>query len=231
MYCVKCGVELADSEKKCPLCGTVVYHPYVKQEPAEPTYPEPEQPPEVVNPKGVLFILTSFFALALIITLLCDWRINGVITWSGYAGSGIILGYILVALPLWFKRPNPVIFVPIDFAVTGGFLLYINFHTGGNWFMTFAFPVTLMTMVIVTAVIALSRYLKKGHLFVYGCAFIAAGGAAMMTEFFLNLTFGLHDTFIWAIYPLAAFVIVGATLITIGCCKPLRESLHKKFFI
>ena len=27
MYCVKCGVELADSEKKCPLCGTPVFHP------------------------------------------------------------------------------------------------------------------------------------------------------------------------------------------------------------
>ena len=27
MYCIKCGVELADSEKKCPLCGTVVFNP------------------------------------------------------------------------------------------------------------------------------------------------------------------------------------------------------------
>ena len=27
MYCIKCGVKLADTEKKCPLCGTVVYHP------------------------------------------------------------------------------------------------------------------------------------------------------------------------------------------------------------
>ena len=27
MFCVKCGVELADSEKVCPLCGTRVFHP------------------------------------------------------------------------------------------------------------------------------------------------------------------------------------------------------------
>ena len=26
MYCIKCGVELADSEKVCPLCGTRVFH-------------------------------------------------------------------------------------------------------------------------------------------------------------------------------------------------------------
>ena len=25
MYCVKCGVELADSQRVCPLCGTRVF--------------------------------------------------------------------------------------------------------------------------------------------------------------------------------------------------------------
>lgn len=27
MYCINCGVELADSETVCPLCGTRVFHP------------------------------------------------------------------------------------------------------------------------------------------------------------------------------------------------------------
>ena len=39
MYCVKCGVELADTENKCPLCGTSVYHPDIVRDKAEPTYP------------------------------------------------------------------------------------------------------------------------------------------------------------------------------------------------
>ena len=231
MYCVNCGVELADSEKKCPLCGTIVYHPYVKQDPAERPYPKPEHPPEVVSPKGLLFLLTAFFALALVITVLCDWRVNGSVSWSGIAGSAIICGYIIVALPMWFKKPNPVIFVPVDFAVIGGMLLYIDFYTGGRWFMTFAFPVTGMAMIIVTAVVALCRYLRRGYLFIFGGAFIAAGGATMLMEFFLNLTFKLHDSFIWSLYPLAACVIMGLTLIIIGICRPLRESLHRKMFI
>ena len=29
-YCVNCGVELSQNEKKCPLCGTEVYHPNQK---------------------------------------------------------------------------------------------------------------------------------------------------------------------------------------------------------
>ena len=27
MYCIKCGVRLADTERSCPLCGTVCFHP------------------------------------------------------------------------------------------------------------------------------------------------------------------------------------------------------------
>ena len=39
MYCVKCGVELADSEKKCPLCGTPVFHPDIPRNLSEPPFP------------------------------------------------------------------------------------------------------------------------------------------------------------------------------------------------
>ena len=39
MYCIKCGVELADSEKKCPLCGTVVFNPEVARPDGAPPYP------------------------------------------------------------------------------------------------------------------------------------------------------------------------------------------------
>ena len=30
MYCIQCGVKLADSQSACPLCGTVVFHPDIK---------------------------------------------------------------------------------------------------------------------------------------------------------------------------------------------------------
>lgn len=53
----------------------------------------------------------------------------------------------------------------------------------------------------------------------------------MLVEFLLNLTFHLHDTFLWSFYPLAVCVVLGAMLLVIAACKPLRRSLHKKFFI
>ena len=232
MYCVKCGVELADSQRVCPLCGTRVFHPDIPRTPADPPYPPDERVhPEEVNRSGVCFILTALALLPAVICVLCDWRINGGILWSGYASGGILLLYVLTVLPLWFKRPNPVIFVPVDFAAIILYLLYIDLATGGHWFLTFAFPVAGSIGVFITTMVALLRYVRRGYLYIFGGALIAAGGLAMLLEFLLNLTFGVHQTFFWSFYPLAAGVLLGVMLIIIAVCPPLRRSLHRKFFL
>ena len=232
MYCVKCGVELADSEKVCPLCGTRAFHPDMPPQQGEPPYPpDPRPHMEEVSRSGVLFFLTVLALLPAVLFILCDWRINGTIVWSGYASGGVALLYIMVALPLWFRRPNPVIFVPIDFAAIGLYLLYINFATGGHWFLSFAFPVTGAIGLLVTAMVTLLRYLPGGHLYVVGGGLILSGGLAVLIEFLINLTFRLHETFFWSLYPLAAGVILGGMLLVVAGCKPLRQSLHRKFFL
>ena len=58
MYCVKCGVELADTENKCPLCGTAVYHPDIQREAVQPNYPMYVKERENMRPQGVLFIIS-----------------------------------------------------------------------------------------------------------------------------------------------------------------------------
>ena len=126
MYCIKCGVELADSEKVCPLCGTVCSTPICLRAGREPVSAGCQPPCRGREPRGRAVRAAVLFLLPAVISVLCDWRINGSIVWSGYASGGVALLYVLVALPLWFRRPNPVIFVPIDFAAIGLYLLYIN---------------------------------------------------------------------------------------------------------
>lgn len=231
MYCVNCGVELAASEKKCPLCGTAAFHPDLPGQNGETPYP-PERRirPEDVNRSGILFVLTVAALLPAVICLLCDWRINGGIVWSGYASGAIALAYVLILLPMWFRNPNPVIFVPVDFAAIGLYLLYIDFATEGHWFLSFALPVTAAIGVLVSTVVTLTHYLRAGFLFIYGGGMILGGGLAVLIEFLLNLTFHTHEALFWSIYPLAAGVILGGMLIVIAICRPLRESLRRKLF-
>ena len=233
MYCVKCGVELADSEKKCPLCGTEVICPgEEKREISPPPYPPyPGAVREGVSRNGVLFVLTVLFLLPFCLCLICDIKINGGVVWSGYASGGILLIYVMSVLPVWFRRPNPVIFVPIDFAAIGLYLLYISCATGGHWFLSFALPVTTAAGLILTAAVTLLKYLRKGYLFIFGGTIILSGAYTVLVEFLLNLNFHVHDEFIWSFYPFSVSFILGVMLIVIGTCRPLRESLHKKFFL
>ena len=163
--------------------------------------------------------------------MMIDLHLNGRVVWSGYVAGGLLTGYIALVLPFWFRHPNPVIFVPIDFAAAIIYILYICFATRGSWFLSLAFPITGIAGLLVTAVITLCRYLKRGRLFIFGGFFIALGGYAVLIEMFIKITFkSLHFVF-WSIYPLTVFVLVGLMLIAIGVCKPLRSSLDKRFFI
>lgn len=231
MYCVNCGVELADSETVCPLCGTRVFHPDLSRPQADAPYPPDHHvKPEDVNRSGILFGDDDAGAFASSHLPAVRLRINGRLVWSGFAAGAIGLLYVLIVLPMWFKRPNPVIFVPVDFAAIGLYLLYIDLAVKGGWFLSFAFPVTAAIGLLLTAVVALVRYVRGGYLYIFGGALILAGGLAVLIEFLINVTFGIHKALLWSIYPLAAGVILGGMLLVIAICKPLRKSLHRKFF-
>ena len=228
MYCIKCGVELADSEPKCPLCHTPVYYlDYVPKE--ERPYPKFEKP-ETVNPRGIYFIISFAFIIASVISFLCDLNLGNGLTWSGYAIGGMLLFYIIFVLPGWFKKYNPAIFVPSDFLAIALYLLYISIATEGDWFFTFALPITGAMCIIMSSITILSYYLKRGYLYIYGGAIIAAGAFCPIMEMLSVVTFG-GEYMRWGIYPLAALFLIGMMLIVIAIVKPFRESLCRIFAI
>lgn len=229
MYCIKCGVGLSDTEKKCPLCGTEVYHPNIKREYAEPHYPENKRPPKTAKPNAVNGAVLILFFIPLALTFLADLQSNGTLTWFGYVAGALLLAYTLIALPHWFSKPNPVIFAPCDFAATALYLLYINMETGGHWFLTFAFPLTSCIGVIVCTVVTLIRYIKKGRLYIFGGASMALGGTMILMEGLIDLTFG--KTFSgWSFYPFAVLFILGGALIFLAINSSAREAMERKLF-
>lgn len=233
MYCVKCGVELADTENKCPLCGTAVYHPDIQRERVEPNYPKYVKQRENMRPQGVMFIITVLCLMPIAITAFCDLYLGNGFTWAGYPIGAIILGYTVFVLPRWFYRPNPVIFCPISFAVVALYLLYIDYATNGGWFLSFAFPIVVYAACCFCTVVTLLRYTRRGRLYIAGGCFISVGFLCVLIEFFMNLTFFTRPpfNFFWSIIPLIACFLAGMMLIVIAIVKPWRESLKKRFFI
>ena len=229
MYCVKCGVELSDSEVKCPLCHTPICYPdYKPSEEAKP-YPRFEKP-ETVNPRGIYFIISFACVIAAVISFVCDLNIGNGITWAGYVLGGISLFYILFILPAWFKKYNPAIFIPSDFVAIGLYLLYINHATDGNWFLTFALPVTGIITIVISSITILCYYLKRGYLYIFGGALIGAGLFFPVIETLAIITFQMRPM-LWSLYPLIALFLIGIMLIVIAIVKPFRESLCRIFAI
>ena len=231
MYCIKCGVKLADSEKVCPLCGTRVYHPDIPLKEDEYTYPKNRYPKKERRSLGFPIFATAFALIPIIITLACDLRFNSAVTWSGYVVGAVILAYVIFILPRWFRSPNPVIFVPCSFAAAALYLLYINFATGGNWFLPFALPVTAFCAALVTAAVALTKYVKKGRLYIFGGATVLLGLFMPVLEYLISSAFGPEKMLGWSFYPMTALILVGGFLIFLAICAPAREFIERKFFI
>lgn len=230
MYCIQCGVELSEGQSICPVCNTRVYHPELPVK-ERPTYPQKAFPSEAVNRRGLLFVITVLAGLPLLLPTVLELLWHGTVSWSGYVAGGVLLGYLAVILPFWFRRPHPAIFVPCDFAALLLYLLYIDLQTNGGWFLGFALPVTVALCLIITACVTLNYYLRGARLYIFGGGLIAMGLWTVLIEFLIWETFAVRATVMWSICSFLTLFVLGMMLIIIAIVKPLKESLYKFFFI
>ena len=229
VYCIKCGVKLADTEKKCPLCETVVCHPDYPRDENQNLYPSEKRPPDTAESKALNGAIIILFLIPLILCFFGDILPDGQMNWFGYAVSAEVVAYVAMALPLWFRKPNPVILVPCNFASTVLYLLYIDLVSGGKWFMSFAFPVVGGLCLIISTMVTLLYYLRRGRLYVLAGTFMALGSFMLLIEFLMGITFGMR--FIgWSIYPLVILMMTGGLLMYFAISQSAREVIKRKLF-
>ena len=234
MYCIKCGVELGESEEKCPLCGLVPYHPELSKnrKVKNKSYPDTVAKPQRSFKRVSVMLMVSWLTAILLFTLmLVDYSLNHDMMWSKYVMISIVLFYVLVFLPQWFKKPNPVIFVSIDMLAITGFLAAVCAFVEGTWFLTFAFPMMAFPTAISVAVVSLVKYVRKGYLYIAGGAVILLGISMVGMEILMNITFGIRGHLVWSYIPLVVMALIGIFFIIVAIVKPFREALSKIFFV
>ena len=231
MYCMKCGVKLAESQENCPLCGLRVYHPDLPSPSEDKLFPKEPLPPLPARSHVFSAAATIIFLLPLLLVLFADLNSTGSITWSGYVVGALLVGYVIVILPIWFAKPNPVIFVPCGCGAVLLYLLYIDLITPGSWFLPFVLPVGGAITLTLSAMVTLLHYLKRGRLYIYGGGMMAFGGTFLLTEFTLSYTFASARFIGWSVYPCGTLFLLGCTLIFLAICRSAREAAHRRFFI
>lgn len=229
MYCINCGAKLEKTEKICPLCDTKVYHPDIVTDKNETLYPNGRIPEIKYRSSAFNGAVVIMFLIPVVVSFLADFHFDRKIEWFGYVLGALLLGYLVFALPLWFEKPNPVIFIPCAFTGGAFYLMYINFVTNGDWFLTFAFPVLVGFGIISTALATLLYYLKKGKLYIFGGAFALTGAFIVLTEYFMTVTFNIK--FIgWSLYPFVVLFLLSGLLIYLAINKSAREIMERKLF-
>ena len=230
MYCVYCGVRLQDGAQECPLCHTPVTAAPLPQRESEPSYsdryPRTEKKAGKFLAIGLVTIMMLGAGLGCLIFCL---KSLGRVDWSGYVALGLALLWVVFLLPLMFPRWRPMVFLPIDFACLGGYLLYICCKTGGNWFLSFAFPVTALAAVLTLTGVAMIRYIVQGRLRLMSLLLIAIGLSFMLVEFFQHITFGT-PMFVWSLYCVSAVCLIGLFLLIASFIPSMRAYLRRKFF-
>ncbi len=229
MYCVKCGVRLTEGVARCPLCHTPVWNPVCTEPPAQ-TFPDRyPMPPKSSRYPFLAFFTVVCMAVCLSALIFCLKTYNAV-SWSGYVMLGIAVVYFSFFFPSWFDKPHPLVFLPLFFALTCGYLLYICLYNGGRWFLSFAFPVVMLVGLLCVVSVALFRYVKGGKLYITGGLLIAIGGSTMLIEMFEHITFGTK-MFTWSLYTVSFFSLFGLFLLLAALIRPMREYLERKLFL
>ncbi|MCI8594551.1 MAG: hypothetical protein HFF09_04765 [Oscillospiraceae bacterium] len=231
VYCVNCGVELAPSECKCPLCGTSIVQADLPPE-ALPFYPqeEPRLPAYRVERHSLLVLLTVVFALPIALCFLCDFKLHGQLEWAGFVAACLVLVYITVIIPITL-RPSILLQLAIDWAGVELLLFYIARSLKADWFEPFAFPVALFPCAAAAILILLRKKARWSGLDIGGLACLAAGIYCAFLEARINAVFLLRNFFAWAQYPFFTLLAVAFLLFVAGRNRRIKEKLARRFFI
>ena len=238
-YCVNCGVELGENEKRCPLCDTIVLNPRTfgaagGKAVSEENVPQKEM--ELLSHFHVDFkllatIISVFLIVPITVTIICNFVADNKLTWSLYVLGASVLTFVIMLMPAFFEKKNPYGFIAVDSICVFLYLYLISFLTGGKWALSLALPICVMTMVFAMFYTMALRNKKVEKLIKVSIFILFAGLYSLATEIIINDALNKGFMLHWSHYVLIPCAVVSLILLIIDSQKKLKEELRKKLFM
>ena len=232
-YCVHCGVELAASEKECPLCQTEVINPRSPWEPPVRTpYPRRfEAMSAQIDRRFFATIAGVLLLIPLLITVFCDLATGGGVSWSLYVAGGLTLGFIWFLFPFFFKKYAPVSFSVVNCAASILYLALVNHLMGGNWFFSRGLPIALAaSLLLVVQVFIFSQKKQTGLLPVLAWALLCVGLFVVAVDLILKNAEGIPFTPSWSVYAFVPCILLSIVASVLERRKDLKERIRRRLF-
>ena len=231
-YCVNCGVELADSEKRCPLCHVEVVNPKAQWvEPEERPYPHHmDTIIKRIDRRYFATLAGLLLTIPCVITVLLNILSDNGITWSSYLIGAVAVMYICVFLPFFFKKYHTVTFLSADCAAMLLYLLFIERMNGGQWFMGLGLPLTAAASVCMLALALVFTKARLSMLVKVGIVLIAVGVFAVCADLIIRLYLYGRIELAWSYYVLIPCMVLGVAAMVMEHRQNLKERIRRRLF-
>lgn len=228
-YCVNCGVKLANSEKKCPLCNTVVINPNIKGKIYEPVYSNEIERIKSVNFKFIAKICYIVLFVLALITLICDLVITHSISWSIYVIFSIIcFGSILSYLYIKNTYISHTLgFVGIELLLF--VIAYLN--NGMHWFMYLVLPFIFILWIYIMLCTYLIKKIKRSLIRSIVLCLVVSSIAIIGIETCIDLFKCEIIHLTWSLYTILPILIISLLLYIISFNKKLLDEIKQRVFI
>lgn len=230
-YCVYCGVELDQTARACPLCGTPVVDPAGSVDTVSPRpYPTRSTPVEPPGKREVAKLLTAVLVSVAAVCALLNLFLDPSTLWSLYVVGGAVSLWLWVApsllwprLPLWGK-------LLIDGGAAAGYLLLIAWNVNGlDWYLGLALPMTLTWTALA---LGLGFFLPGRSILTSVTLLLGATGCyCLAVELFIDLWTAGRWRPVWSLVVSAACAAAMAVLVTVRAVPSLRELVRRKFHL
>ncbi len=210
-YCDQCGVEVDAYVDACPLCAAPITPEGRRTKKKKSRFPDRSAPEEDNGRRGIIRFLAweivsitlgTALAIVLLTNLIVDWAV----TWSWYPMAAIFMAWLLASFPLLLPG-RPLVISALSAGSILLFLAFIDFidDLAVNWFLHIALPISVLVILITTAVILLSVKMKKKGFNI--AAFILFGHSYVDVIFIFHLQQTVRLS--WSVFVVIPVLFTG----------------------
>lgn len=228
-YCVNCGVKLASSEKKCPLCNTVVYNPNIKEDSYYPNYSDKIEKFKSINFRYIVKLCVLVLFVLGVISIFCDLIITKKISWSIYVVCSILylschLSFIMrkgIKIPLLLELIGSELFMFV--------IAYLN--DGLSWYLYLAMPFIFILWVYIVLCIYLVKRKTKSLLRRIAICLMFSSITLIIIEVLIDLYLRKEVLLTWSIYAMLPISIISTLILILSFNRKLLDEIKQRIFI
>lgn len=233
-YCVNCGVELHESQKKCPLCDTVVINPNITSDKnTEAPFPSEQQLVSGMEARRwIAGVIAIILAIPMSVCLVCNYGIQHTFSWSLIVTGAIIVVMAATIPPLLFDKVSALLFALLDTAAVLLFLYLLKLEVPGtqekDWYWGIAFPIVICVAVFICINGVMIKH-KIGKLYIAAVLFMTVGALVVAIEIITDLFIDNCVELSWSLFALVPCALLALLYVFIQKKQRVKESLQKRF--